>query len=418
MPRCDFCRREVQPEELWMSEPWTVCNDCRIPTSFDAPSSGGVGFTYTPRFRRAQEESPNPCSFCGERHGITGPYRMNDGREVYTCIDCGSDHFYVCECCGELKERTGDEQRFLYICETCRESGRVQRCHNCGVLLPDRVWTAHDEPHCRDCYNSHSMEEPVIKPFNYKPHTHFEPEYKKDQVYYGIELEVDGGLGESRSAAYTILQVLPECYAKHDGSLADGFELVSCPCTYDHFMSRRNRWVSAMGSLSKWCYRSNSTNTCGLHVHISREPFGEENVSKLIYIVHRFWPQFLRFSRRGPLDRLDRYAALYRNIRTVAAADRIRRTTPSYHDARYRAVNLTNPKTVELRFFKGTLNPVAFFATLQMCNLLVQKLPSMSVEACESITWNELVSGAPTELQAYLYDMGLMNVPNEQEACA
>ena len=173
-----------------------------------------------------------------------------------------------------------------------------------------------------------------------------------------------------------------------------------------------------MQSLSQWLYRSNSTNTCGLHVHISREPFGEENVSKLIYIVHRFWPQFLRFSRRGPLDRLDRYAALYRNIRTVAAADRIRRTTPSYHDARYRAVNLTNPKTVELRFFKGTLNPVAFFATLQMCNLLVQKLPSMSVEACESITWNELVSGAPTELHAYLYDMGLMNVPNEQEECA
>ena len=149
--------------------------------------------------------------------------------------------------------------------------------------------------------------------------------------------------------------------------------------------------------------------TCGLHIHISRAPFGEDNVSKLIYLVHKHWPMFVKFSRRGAGDRLDRYARRYGGISSVKDADDRRRSLYPDHDSRYRCVNIVNPNTVEIRIFKGTLKPATLFAAIEFVDTLVKRIPTLSVQETEAISWGDLIVSNYPELNAYLADMDLLN---------
>ncbi len=67
-----------------------------------------------------------------------------------------------------------------------------------------------------------------IHPYSFKPKPKFQGEGKK---FIGIELEYHH-CGESDSRADRIISSLAEViYAKHDGSLNDGMEFVTHPCT-------------------------------------------------------------------------------------------------------------------------------------------------------------------------------------------
>lgn len=69
----------------------------------------------------------------------------------------------------------------------------------------------------------------TIKSYYYKPEPIF---YGSGNLFMGVELEIDKG-GEEPDKADGILSVANKdsehIYAKHDGSIEDGFEIVSHP---------------------------------------------------------------------------------------------------------------------------------------------------------------------------------------------
>lgn len=86
---------------------------------------------------------------------------------------------------------------------------------------------------CEGCY-ARATRTRKIQDYYYKPEPIF---YGEGCRFFGVELEIDYG-GESDSSARAILDVangngLEYLYCKHDGSLDDGFELVSHPMTLD-----------------------------------------------------------------------------------------------------------------------------------------------------------------------------------------
>ena len=136
-----------------------------------------------------------------------------------------------------------------------------------------------------------------IHSYGYKPAPNFKRctcEDAKRIRYYGVELEIDDG-GYSDDNAEDILYEANGksddeelLYIKTDGSLKEGMELVSHPCSilYHRTIFSWERIAQRARSLG---YSSHNAGTCGLHFHISRDKLvetieaQEETIGRLMY---------------------------------------------------------------------------------------------------------------------------------------
>lgn len=245
------------------------------------------------------------------------------------------------------------------ICPDCES--HMGDCPRCGLREDTRNFEcAGNELVCYRCYSTWREERRIIKGHDYKPEPKFfkaEGE-KNPAVYYGVELEIDGAGGDERGEdnIRTIgLNQVPFLYCKYDGSLQNGFEIVSHPASFDFWMQQP---LDYFDKLVKQGYRSYNTTTCGMHVHISKDYLGKLGALKLMDFMAAN-PQFVLKMSRRRREELEHWAHPSRGSR--ARVDRIMTAMHgNYHEDRYRAVNCENSKTLEIRIFRGTLNPDAF----------------------------------------------------------
>ena len=292
-----------------------------------------------------------------------------DGDTV--CSRCGERHYYTCEDCGRLvssrnRHIVGDET----YCPNCVDrhvtSSRQQRD-------PDVIYSYHGYPstwHFRNSHCSHSdlmLLGPVRGKF----------------LHLGIELEIDCG-GTSNRNAMEITTALgypanesSEFKCSRDGSLDDGFEIISMPATYDWHL-REYKWEAGMKRATELGYRSHDANTCGLHFHMDREYFrgSMTNPEEAFIILATNNMDWLKqFSRRTRYNYCNFYNADKFNVdsfkgefagATQNTLDFLRR----HYRGHNAALNFANGGTVELRFIRGTLNYHTFVASLQLMEML------------------------------------------------
>ena len=295
---------------------------------------------------------------------------------------------------------------YTALCSHCYEY-HYTSCEHCGRLIPcDNANYDEDDdfPYCDECYRE--IQESAIKPYNYKPEPIF---YGSGDLFYGVELEVDKG-GERNDYAEVILNVANKdnnyLYAKHDGSIDDGFEIVSHPMTLEYHINIMN-WSDVMEMALSLGYRSHQTYTCGLHIHVNRKAFGEnydtqeDAISRIVHFVEMHWNELLKFSRRTEAN-MNRWASRYGISNT---AKDTYKNAKSKHCDRYVAVNLENYATIEFRLFRGTLKYKTFLATLQLvdeiCNLAIK----LSDKELEGMSWSDFVgqiNSDKSELIEYL----------------
>lgn len=126
-----------------------------------------------------------------------------EDEDTILCHDCFDDHYHRCDCCSR-------------------------------IIRDDRICWRNDVPYCEPCFEDFDDE---IEEYSYKPEPIF---YGKGKRYLGVELEVDNG-GKVDSNAESIKEVAnyheEHVYIKSDGSLDDGFEIVSHPMTLDYHMN-------------------------------------------------------------------------------------------------------------------------------------------------------------------------------------
>lgn len=342
------------------------------------------------------------------------------------CDDCASYLTAICDDCGErfyLEDDCGDDWRF--VCRSCYED-HYTTCERCGRSVHyDEAYCMDDGPCvdlnlCGDCYQTVRNEMgTTIHDYSYKPEPAF---HGVGPEYMGVELEVDGA-GEDTDYAGRVLTILNEednfAYCKHDGSLDDGFEIVTHPCT---LAVHRDEipWEDAISKLKYLGYTSHDAGTCGLHVHVSRKAFGEteeeqdDAIARVLYFFEAHWDELLRFSRRTQ-SQLDRWAARYGYERDP------KDILDKAKDAdRYTAVNLKNRHTVEFRMFRGTLKLNTILATLELIHLVCELANSLDDEEMQELSWTRFVSDIDTdaypELIQYLKERRIyINDPVEAE---
>ena len=96
---------------------------------------------------------------------------------------------------------------------------------------------------------------------------------------------------------------LEHIYIKHDGSLEDGMEIVTHPMTLGYHLAEMP-WGTVVAQAVHMGYTSHKACTCGLHVHVNRDAFGETQeeqeavIARILFFVENHWNELLRFSRR------------------------------------------------------------------------------------------------------------------------
>ena len=235
-------------------------------------------------------------------------------------------------------------------------------------------------------------------------------------------MEIDGA-GERNSAADQLMGIangnyLEHLYCKHDGSLEDGFELVTHPMTLAYHMDEMP-WAGVLTEAVQMGYLSHRACTCGLHVHVNRSAFGitewrqEDVIARILFFVENHWNELLRFSRRSQ-SQMDQWAARYgRKDDPKAVLDHAKES----RRGRYTCVNLSNFDTIEFRMFRGTLKLNTFLATLQMVDRICDVAISLSDLQMQELTWTDFVAGCEaTELIQYLKERRLyVSDPVEME---
>ena len=340
-----------------------------------------------------------------------------DAAETYTfscvtlCRDCLEKWTVVCECCGKrMWKENAEIHDGRTLCFSCYNENYTHCC-NCGRLI--HADDAHyedfgDDPYCASCFYEleDNRGDGIIEDYNYKPEPVF---YGSGPLFLGVELEIDDG-GESGDKAERLMDIAnvrdERLYCKHDGSIDDGFELVSHPMTLDYHQSVMP-WREILSAAVSMGYRSHQTSTCGLHVHVSRSAFGKDHetqekvIARIVYFVENHWNELLRFSRRTEAN-INHWASRY------GISENTQDTYKKAKDkdlGRYVAVNLENDATIEFRLFRGTLRYETFTAVLQLVDKICRTCIRLSDKELEGLSWSTFVLGIDkdkTNLLAYL----------------
>lgn len=325
--------------------------------------------------------------------------------ELY-CGDCFDRETVECSRCGErihYDDNAGNDD--LPLCSGCYDEHYV-RCEHCGNVIRriDAYFNDCSDPFCEDCYYSDESDS-AIEDYFYKPSPIF---YGEGDRFFGVELEVDEG-GECDDNAEIVINIANrDCdriYCKHDGSLNDGFEIVTHPMTLEYHVNSMP-WSAVMDKLLHMGYLSHQASTCGLHIHVNRTAFGETNdeqdecIGRLLYFFEKHWDELLKFSRRTQRQ-LDRWAARYGyKDHPKEMLEHVKKGA-SY--GRYVCINLLNHDTIEFRIFRGTLKLNTLIATLQLVNRVCNVAIFMSDDEVRQMSWTTFVSGCTEpELIQYL----------------
>ena len=366
-----------------------------------------------------------------EKCEITGFYfpksklvELNDGRKCRSTLayyfETYNDYYLISE---SEQHYVRDEDGEHYTRAPSSYFSGLCYCSRCGCYIELDNWDE-DYEMCIFCAETRfgvidgyteSHKRPVVLFGEYKDEDSF--------VGFGFELEVDC---DSETSAkndrvarglcdYAGLEKNEMRYA-HDGSLNHGFECISQPHTVKDFWLKHEKWQRMLKYLVDNGYKSHDTETCGLHVHVSRLMFGstkeqqDEAIAKVYTFFDENWRNLVRVSRRRNFSYCDKNkldSAVDNEVQegktTRLRQWRIKSKTEGGH---YVALNNVNRKTFEYRLGRGTLNAWSFFSWIDLIVTITNNARRITVS---KVNTNDLVSwlgGIKETTAKYIYKRG------------
>ena len=296
------------------------------------------------------------------------------GDEVMT-DEYRDNHYYCCESCGEWfdLEREGCESDDgYYLCDSCADDYRLE---NGDVYYKDSGY---------------------IQEYHPDIDLHF---YGNGPKFLGCEYEVQGG-GCNSNIAESIFGDYREFYCSRDGSLDEGFEAITHPCSPSHMLSNID-WETIVDKLDKNGY--DDTEGGGFHIHISREHFkSQSHIGKLIRFFSDNYQELVNFGNRTwdtanewaePTDynEDDKFIDIYSNAK----------------GERYSAVNVWPSETVEIRLFGCTYRPEVIRSYIQFVDIITDLANGFYRDMTFENVRKEATERGYNELVSYMNEQGI-----------
>ena len=273
-------------------------------------------------------------------------------------------------------------------CRDCVNDYYVE-CYSCGAIIHIDIsyYREYDGySYCEDCYPG---ERPELEChcYGYKPSPIFHNLGEKTpRTYYGIEMEVENH-GDSYSINDAIYSVKSHSdgerlfYIKEDGSLENGFEIVTHPCTLGYH-KKEFPWKDIKSALDKWDCEADST--CGLHIHVSKRIYSELDLIKLaLFIFNSSNRDYIKLiARRGFND--------YARRKELSE---YKKKDLRYSQSRFEAINFTNEKTVEFRMFRGTTEHEVVVSSIEFVDSMTDFIKNNSISTVsKEDSWADYIS--------------------------
>lgn len=348
------------------------------------------------------------CGDCGELHTLDSVSYV-ESRSSHICESC-LEAYYVYSSLQHEYLRDGDSRTARYY-----PTARAYRngapdyatvgsrslddayCHEGDYFSESAYYDLdfhNDDDDDDDDYNSDNSDRctNTIRDYhetrNFVGHIPSAYDNRKSCVLMGLELEMESAGGTSREdGAKEILGLLNRefpryCGAERDGSLDDGFEVVTGYTGLDVHA----RVLAALENSCVDDFVDADRSSCGLHVHVDKADMTPFDASKMIAFIHNPDNRKLiecvarRYGDGSPTTGYAKFdygkdkgpKAGYRAIRSMRqnvgyyGKDAARRNAlQGLNEDRYEAINFQNTKTVEFRLFKGSVDYKTIMACLE-----------------------------------------------------
>lgn len=350
---CDECHERYFDQELLEAE--DVFDDV------DLNSIGIDGYCHD---CVSEYTDYRQCEDCGHFHQ---DYEMeySDGADGWICQDCIQDHYTRCHNCGALINTECDDYEYVdetgnyYCCGSCAEEDGNEWDDDCDCFVPCDSNKREIDQIISD-YHSHDY-----RPMGSTKAT------QKHQLLIGVETEVDNY--DRYEQSYDYYKKLRDelfggkVFFEKDGSLNQGFEIISQPLTEDLFF--KTDWETPFSDLVNVGFRSHYASNTGTHFHFSDWYLGYTDNQKIqsALKICRFFQLFAEDISKIARRNYNGYCANLNDYDLTIDADD--RHYYNLRNSRYWAVNLTNmlksrtKSTIEIRVCKGTLKASTMLAS-------------------------------------------------------
>lgn len=275
----------------------------------------------------------------------------NDTYECYNCHDTWpasylyryNNHDYCADCCGHCDQCGG-------ICSPTEDY-----CHECRPTRSEVISEYHgsDPTELGFWRNGKRLTGADFCRNGHLGKTRF----------FGMELEFEVSEEDSRDRlAQKCLDTFHDrATAEEDGSLSNGFEIITAPMDY----GTMHKVIEGL-ELPQELHCNQS---CGLHIHVSRRSLSPLTIGKLLVFVHDYKNSALinHLARRGPSHYCERLAKKLT-------------TRELYGYTRYQAINTVNVNTIEFRFFRSAKTPWRILAALETVQALIEWCEQTSIK--------------------------------------
>ena len=264
------------------------------------------------------------------------------------------------------------------VCQDCRDGnyyyhdGSDQYVHN-----EDEEYSEYDEgDEDRDCeFEGVLRYDTDVMDYLSKKKQDNEPKITRKTLVGGLECE-----WEARSSCPSDF---PEqidnlfggeyCKFKSDGSLRNGFEMVSAPCTLAYHRKQIDKlfdWSGWTDEDKNTYVKAWNTDTCGIHVHLNRASFTGSQIGKILQIVNE---EMNRDFIEAVAGRKDTGYSKFSKKSIAQGRER--------DQNKYEAVNTAHSQSIELRIFRGNATKNGILRVLEFSFALGEYVQQCSFKA-------------------------------------
>lgn len=211
----------------------------------------------------------------------------------------------------------------------------------------------------------------------------FKDEGETTPQYMGIELEYEDCLSQL-SGVYKALD--GHVIVKHDGSINNGFEIVTAPATIGVHKK------AFAGFYSK--FKGSSLSNCGMHVHVDKRKLNQMQLGKILAFVYS----------KENIPHLEKLAGRSFSTNRYCLADKEKKVTtgitgqnnftnPIYRnsDGKYSAVNTSPQDTIEFRIFAPPTDETTLFSRLEFVQALMDWTKPAVCSVKDAVSWEKFL---------------------------
>lgn len=334
------------------------------------------------------------CEKCGYLAHSLQEHTNSIGQRRKLCIRCIK--FFNCEICS-IKELNMDKSQILEITEDGRDSQKLV-CLKCRknytkCLSCERFYPPH-YPKCV-CKLPHEFKPLGVKDWNTEV---TEILYADSDPEVGMELEVGvhvcNRLKYEEVYKHTLNIIGNDAIMVYDASIDyidgskktkpncfRGFEIVTRPLNYDNMI----KFVNNLSDKRHQLLRSWDVKTTGIHIHFNKKKLTKIEIGKLHVFINEMKN---RSMIKHIARRVDTHYAKLIN-KKITDYSRIIKDDKAIikNICHYDALNVTKPRTIEFRIFRGSLKKETLLSYIQFVYSSIEFVKNTPISLLTSVNY-------------------------------